>query len=267
MPGLIVRDDAVIEPSALGYSDAAIASYEVFRQLRSEGVIPAGVRFQVSLPTPYAVAIAWGALGSQEAFLRAYKPALFGELATIMAAIPGRDLIIQWDVAVEIGALEGAFVVDGDLGTFARIAAELRDCLEHSAQDSAEPAEIGLHLCYGDYQHRHFAVPSDLGLLVQIANAVGPVDFVHFPVDRQTGLDGAYFTPLRQLSFETIISLGVIDYEQEPGRTDALVAAARSGGSDFLVATECGMGRVGERGEAVSVEQLLADHARVIGTA
>ena len=37
---------------ATGYDNAAEFSYGVFRQLREEGVIPSGVRFQVCLPTP-----------------------------------------------------------------------------------------------------------------------------------------------------------------------------------------------------------------------
>lgn len=34
-----------------GYDDAAIESYGVFKKLRDEGVIPAGVKFQVGLPS------------------------------------------------------------------------------------------------------------------------------------------------------------------------------------------------------------------------
>ena len=34
-----------------GYDDAAIESYDVFKKLRDEGVIPPGVKFQVGLPS------------------------------------------------------------------------------------------------------------------------------------------------------------------------------------------------------------------------
>ena len=34
----------------LAYSRAAISSYEVFRRLRDEGVVPEGVRFQAAIP-------------------------------------------------------------------------------------------------------------------------------------------------------------------------------------------------------------------------
>jgi hypothetical protein len=55
----------------------------------------------------------------------------------------------------------------------------------------------------------------------------------------------------------------VIDYENDTARIDELVAAADSAGRPFSVATECGMARLGERGESVTLEDLLAQHARV----
>src|SRR5262249_55082710 len=37
---------------ALGYADAAIASYRTFARLKRDGVVPVACRFQCSLPTP-----------------------------------------------------------------------------------------------------------------------------------------------------------------------------------------------------------------------
>jgi hypothetical protein len=51
-PGVDVR---TIQFGPLGYAAAATESYRVFSQLKQDGVIPAGCRFQVSLPTPYNV--------------------------------------------------------------------------------------------------------------------------------------------------------------------------------------------------------------------
>jgi hypothetical protein len=265
MPQLRIAEGTVIPGSATGYAEAAIDSYGTFRSLRDRGVIPAGVRFQVSLPTPYAVVVAWGALGEMERFHAAYKRALGEELDAIGAAIPAEDLSVQFDVAVEIGVLEGAFVVDPSLASFDRIVDELIWCLER-----APAAEIGLHLCYGDYGHRHFTVPGDLSLPVRIANAAWGrrrFDYVHFPADRETARDPRFFAPLTELDPDlrrtADIALGVIDYEGDPAVIDALVESATRAGIDFMVATECGMGRVGERGESVTVADLLAQHARV----
>src|SRR5215475_11924242 len=68
-----------VEPSlsklparSLGYADAAEESYAVFRRLRDERVIPAEVKFQVSVPTPYATVIAWVREADQERFFATY---------------------------------------------------------------------------------------------------------------------------------------------------------------------------------------------------
>ena len=262
-PGLEVDEGVEIPPRALGYADAAIASYAEFVRLRSEGAIPAGVRFQVSIPTPFAVVVAWAAPTAQLRLWTPFKAALFAEVEEIQAEIPAEDLAIQWDVAVEIGALEAAFKPAPELAGYDRIVAELISC----AQRVKAPAEVGFHLCYGDYKHRHFVAPKDLGLLVRIANdiaAAAPYQFVHMPVDRDNGLEPAYFAPLAHLAVgDAELSLGVIDYENDSARIDALVAAADSAQRSYQVATECGMGRIGERGEAVTLADLLRQHARV----
>jgi methionine synthase II (cobalamin-independent) len=261
-PGLEVADVIVIPDRALGYADAAIDSYAKFVRLRTDGAIPAGVRFQVSVPTPFAVVVAWASGESQRRLWQPFKDALFAEIAAIQQAIPADDLAIQWDVAVEIGALEGVFIPIDELASEERIVTELVACLEQVVP----PAQRGLHLCYGDYKHRHFKAPTDLSLLVRLANAVAariPFDFVHMPVDREHGRTAAYFAPLRELRVNgTELALGVIDYENDSARIDELVTAADTAGVPYAVATECGMARLGERGEAVTLEDLLGQHAR-----
>jgi len=262
-PGLDVDEGIAIPPGALGYATAATDSYAEFRRLQASGVVPAGVRFQVSVPTPFAVVVAWASGESQRRLWQPFKDALLAEVEAIQAAIPAQELAIQWDVAVEIGVLEGVFTPIPELGSFERIVDELVASLDRVAS----PAERGLHLCYGDYKHRHFKAPTDLGLLVRLANAVAartPFDFIHMPVDRENGRTDAYFAPLRDLAVgDAELALGVIDYENDPTRIDELVAAATSAGHPFRVATECGMARLGERGELVTLEDLLGQHARV----
>src|SRR6185437_14148890 len=89
----------------LHYANWAIESYAVFRRLRDNGTVPAGIRFQVSLPTP---------LGGFQAFFssedgryvhKAYEAAMLAEVDKMCAAIPHADLAIQWDVASETVAL------------------------------------------------------------------------------------------------------------------------------------------------------------------
>lgn len=180
-----------------------------------------------------------------------------------LAAVPADDLAIQWDVAVEIGVLEGVFTPEEGFGSYERILDELVACAEHVPA----PVQRGFHLCYGDYKHRHFVAPRDLSLLVRLINDVAArvsIDFVHMPVDRENGRENAYFAPLRDLDVgDARLALGVIDYENDSARIDQLIAAASSAGRPFAVATECGMARLGERGEKVTLVDLLQQHRRV----
>jgi hypothetical protein len=84
------------------------------------------------------------------------------------------------------------------------------------------------------------------------------------PVDRDNGVDPAYFADLVDLRIgDASLALGVIDYENDSARIDELIAAASTADVPFAVATECGMGRLGERGETVTLADLLRQHARV----
>src|SRR4051812_43226263 len=87
-PGLHVDPGISIPVGALGYRDAAVASYAEFRRLRDDGVVPDVVRFQVSVPTPFAVVVAWANRESQLNLWQPFKDALFGEVRAIAEAIP-----------------------------------------------------------------------------------------------------------------------------------------------------------------------------------
>src|SRR5690606_10574067 len=97
-PFLLERES--VDLPDLGYAHAAIDSYATFASLRDAGVIPLGVRFQVSIPTPGAVVGAFFEPGSRSAFEPIYEAAIIREVDAILASIPHDDLAIQWDVAV-----------------------------------------------------------------------------------------------------------------------------------------------------------------------
>ena len=138
----------------LGYADAYLGSYRVFAALHAQGVIPAGVRFQVEYPTPLASIGIYIAPGQRPALLASYERAMFADLGRLLSEIPLGEVAVQWDVAVEFGVLEEAFP-PGGAEAFDAIAAALARCI------GQVPAEIpaGLHLCYGDYGHQHFTQP------------------------------------------------------------------------------------------------------------
>lgn len=262
-PGLAVDESVRSLPDrCLGYADAAIASYQVLRELREENAIPSEVKFQVSLPTPYATVFVWVHEACQEQFYDVYADAMANEVRAIVEAVGADDLVIQYDVMVEIGVLLGQASTSSPLAD-RRLAL---DSLRRTLAAVPPGVERGVHLCYGDHKNQHFTVPEDLATCVEVANALaGTIDFVHMPADRNTGRSAGYFEPLRDLAPVERLALGVIDYEGDAARTQEIAEAAMAGGGGrpFAIATECGMARIGERGpDAPTLEQLMELHTR-----
>jgi hypothetical protein len=104
---------------------------------------------------------------------------------------------VQWDVAVEFGALEGAM---GPRLPVEQIVPGLVRCIETVPAD----VPVGMHLCYGDYGHQHFMQPESLQMQVEVVNAVTsaahrPVDFVSFTVPQGPNLFSRGRDPARHV--------------------------------------------------------------------
>jgi len=236
-----------IEPQTVvfetGYAGAAKASYGVFRRLRAAGIIPAGVRFQVCLPTPMASAYMYVSAKAREAYMAIYERALMRALRDIVAAVPARDLAIQWDVCQEVLIHEG-FFDDRPEDYDHRISAELA----RLGEAVPTSAELGYHLCYGSPADEHLVMPRDAVILVDIANGlrelmVRRIDFLHLPVPKDR-TDAEYFRPLSRLAGfdDTAVYLGLIHHDDMKGDVER-IEAARPFVKTFGVASECGWGR------------------------
>lgn len=87
----------------------------IFKRLCEEGVVPEGGKFQVSIPTPYATVVAWVREEDQQRFFPTYADAIASEVREI-ARVAGPDLLLQYDVAAEIGAIAGNLAAAGNPG-------------------------------------------------------------------------------------------------------------------------------------------------------
>ncbi len=255
----------------LGYASAYGESYEVFRALQADGTIPGDVRFQIQYPTPLAPLAATIVPEQLPGIVASYEAALFADLAAALANLPHDRCAVQWDVAVEIGLLEGGFGPDARV-SLEEIVPGLARCVDQVPEE----VPVGMHLCYGDYGHQHFKQPESLGLQVRLANAVTasarrPPAWFSFTVPQaQCGAD--YFAPLRDLRLgpETELYFALVPYhpaDQAPGTTaeqirliDALLAESSAGGRAWGICTECGMGRVA----AADVPTLLDLHREIL---
>lgn len=258
---MTVRDGAThVELGPLGYSRAAIASYQEFRSQKQAGLIPASCRFQISLPTPLAPVQIYVSEESRARVEPFYEAALMAELREILNVIPNDELAIQWDTAVEFGILEGVFP------TFLEDReSEILSRLVRIGNAVPRPVELGYHLCYGDSEHKHFVDPKDCARLVQVANGLATelerfLTWVHMPVPRDR-VDPGFFAPLRELELHprTELYLGLVHMTDGAEGARRRIESAKSARSRFGVATECGFGRRPPE----TVESLLKIHREV----
>ena len=265
IPRLRVKPGATPDPASFdtGYAVMALQSSRIFERLQREGAIPAGVKFQVSLPTPIAPTYNNMLPADRPLLLPALTEHLLGEVAKIAAAVPHDRLALQWDVCQEVLAWEG-YYEPGPVDFREETVAVLRRI------GDAVPAaiDLGYHLCYGSPADEHCVQPKDMGVMVEIANAVAagvdrPIQFFHMPVPKGRS-DDAYFAPLERLRLgpETELYLGLI-HHADPDGDMARLAAARRHARVAGVATECGMAR----GDPARLPSLLAAHVRAAGAA
>jgi len=230
----------------LGYAREARASYQDFVAARGRGELPADARFQVCLPTPLAVIMPFCLPPDADAIEPAYEAAMLREIDAVCAAIPHRDLALQWDVCIEMIAW------DGQLGArYAPPSVTKESILARLARISRPvPAdvELGIHLCYGDLDGRHFVEPKDAGNMVELANALAGairhrLAWLHMPVPVARS-DDAFFAPFGDLRLgpDTELYLGLVHADGVEGVRRRIAAAHKVVG-DFGIATECGMAR------------------------
>jgi hypothetical protein len=228
--------------------DDAIRSYEVFRKLRNDGIIPPRLRFQVGLPFPSS---ALNAL--KENFRRdylvagpAYEDLVVREIKRLTDAIPPRDLAIQWDVCYEVQDIEGVIAWMGD-GAWERFTGPASRLTRHIPEEVL----VGYHLCYGTFPDWPMYEARDLSLLVQMANFAiehsgRTVDWVHMAGPKYLrSEDERFFKPLVDFKggWDTRVFLGIIlPVDGVPGLKRRYTTASRYL-KDFGVALYCGFGR------------------------
>jgi hypothetical protein len=248
----------------LGYAREARASYQDFIRARAAGKIGPNVRFQVCLPTPLAVIDAFCAKDSVLEIEPAYEAAMSREVAKICAEIPLDDLTLQWDFCVEMILWDGR-------STFYSKVVDKSGILERAnrlCRNLPARVELGFHLCYGDFEAKHFIEPKDGASMVSLANElvthVGhKVSYIRVPVPIERD-DDAFFAPFRTLVLPTGCQLYLGLVHAKDGAAGALrrAQAAKKAVASFGIASECGLGRCKTPAEVRKLLDLHADVAR-----
>jgi hypothetical protein len=246
----------VFEPFEFG--PWARESYEVFKRLRSAGVLSPTTRIQVTLP--HSVDAVWGATepASTDAVYEAYSAQTKASVEEIADSIPREDLAIQFDcpsvTCAWIGEEMEGWINDKEY--------LLREHIGHG-EWVPEGVELGFHLCFGDSIEEENVgetraddeLASDASGLMELSNALvrgidRPVTFLHHATYAHW-LEPERFEPLQGLEIDgTELSIGVINLRRDVGletgieHTRRRTAAAREAlGPVFGVASSCGMGR------------------------
>ncbi len=244
--------------------DDAIASYAVFSALRAQGVIPAGLRFQVGLPFPSSALNGFKADFARDYPVaeRAFEDLVARELRRLLAAIPAADLAIQWDMAYETQDIEGvlAWTSEGAWERFAGPVTRLTRLIPGEAL-------VGYHLCYGTFPEWPMYEARDMGLMVRMANfAVAEsgrtVDWLHLTGPRYLrSEDRSFFRPLVDLQpGDARVYLGIVLPLDGVAGLRRRVATASRYLPDFGVAMYCGFGRQ----PGADGTETMREHARVV---
>jgi hypothetical protein len=244
--------------------DDAIESYAVFRHLRDEGVVPAGLRFQVGLPFPASAMNAFKADYARDfpKAARGFEALVERELARLLEAIPARELAIQWDCAYETQDIEGVLAwTAGDAwerwtGPVSRLTRLIPD-----------DVLVGYHVCYGTFPEWPMYEPQDIGVPVRMANfAVAEsgrrVDWLHMAGPRYLrSEDERFFAPLRDLEpGDARVFLGIVlPLDGVPGLRRRHATASKFL-DDFGVAMYCGFGRQPGR----DGEETMREHGETV---
>lgn len=259
IPRLRLIPGAALDPAGFetGYADMALESWKTFDRLQQDGVIPAKVKFQVSLPTPTAPAYNNIIPSDRPTLLPALTEHFIGEVEKITSKLPHERISIQWDVCQEVLAWENYF----DVGPV-DFRTETIEVLTRVGEAVPTTIDLGYHLCYGSPADEHMVLPKDAGIMVEMANAIAasvkrPIQYFHMPVMKDR-TDDAYFAPLEGLAISpnTELYFGLIHHDDDEGNAARLAAAKRHARVDG-VATECGMAR----GEPTKFAALLSAHA------
>ena len=243
----------------LGFFQDAVNSYHHFRNLKEQGVLPANLRFQVSIPTAVSALPprVFPHPGDLDKVRPGYIDAVRAEVAAMIEQIPPSELAIQWDCSTELQDAYGALAGLPKEGAIERNVPQIHAL----SRDIPESVMLGFHLCFGTLGGWPRFAPESADCAVELANAFmasagRKVDWMHIPVlDRS---DETYYAPLADLRpHGAKIFLGMIHNMDTFAHRFAL---AKKFLPDFGVAAYCGFGR--RRPEELAA--ILAEHLEAL---
>ena len=222
-------------------------------------MLPAALRFQVSLPLTYsAVTLFFADPEDHPRIVPGFTAALRAEVAKMIELIPPADLAIQWDLAVENRYIEGTLAREGAAAA-RREAERLMAPAREISPYIPEQVRLGYHSCFGTLDGWPSRQPPDLtGSVILLNAAIAAsgrcVDFLHLPT--LGSAEDVFFAPLQDLRVDGArVYLGAIHHMHAADGLRRQLRAAHKYLPQFGVAAPCGFGRVPERPGRFLTEQ------------
>lgn len=234
----------------LDYSRYFAESWPAFEEFRRERTDAPGLQIGI----PGHVDLALSAFGFKPAaalsHLAPFRDATVREITRIHDRA-GDDVVFQLEIPIPLVLLTR---VPARLrGVVARVlAGELVKVVRRSPGGT----RFGIHLCYGDMNHKAMGDPQDSGPLVQLSNALvrawpasQRLDFVHAPFARgqkAPPLDADFYAPLANLRLPHGVKFAAGFVHEELGLDDLRMVRDRIEGlvgRPVDVAAACGLGR------------------------
>ncbi len=148
------------------------------------------------------------------------------------------------------------------------LAAEIAVRMKRIGDAVPAGVELGIHLCYGDWEAKHFVEPRDMTKMVGLANLIAgaishPLAYIHMPVPIARD-DNAFYAPLRDLKLKpgTELVLGLV-HADGADATKKRIAAAQKYAPHFGIGTECGIARKRTPELVTSLLKVHADVSRM----
>lgn len=229
--------------SELGFATSAVGGFREYCRAQIDGEVPATLRFQVNVPTPYTLLAGSDSAVHAPELLADAERAIVAEVATLSLDLPPEHLALQWDVSGETRVWETR---GRDPGMPRGLPERLLESFVTICAAVPAEMELGFHFCHGGVGGRDALAPEDGGQVSRLLGAIiasteREPAFVHLPVPRGRD-DSGYFEPLAQLAMwpQMQLYLGLLHPEDGVGGAAARLAAARAVLHNFGVAAACG---------------------------
>ena len=246
-----IKDGEELRFETTNYGPIAVESYEVFKRLRDEGVVPDGVRFQVTFPgTGSAISYFFREADWPSAHA-AYHDAVRRDIELICDAVPLEDLQFQFDLAqefVDMASGDERGIADWPEATLDEKIQRHAATLPELARTVPDEARLGFHWCYGTWGGWPMKDMADLGLCVRMTREAldridRRVDYVHMPALKRP--EPEFFAPLAELDGEDVdVYLGIVHHTDGVDGFRDRMEMGRRYRDRFGIGSVCGYGRI-----------------------